>query len=133
MTASRSNYRIDLDGDITIITVFDTLNFADVKEMLSKLAEDNIYHFRCIDVSRVTVAYSKDEVMGLSEHSKAIFKDKNRSAIIVGDDLAYGIIRSLIAYREEDAHMQMNVFRTKTDGIAWLHQQKERIRDVNQG
>lgn len=132
MINSNTNYRFDVDDDITLVTVYHSLSYEDAKMMLSELAKKELYHFRCIDTTNISVTYSKDEVMGLSNHSKAIFEQKNRSAIIVADDLAYGIIRSLIAYREEDTHMKMNVFRTVEDGITWLKQQKKLLQEMNQ-
>ena len=132
MTETSPKYSIEVNDDITVISVWGSLSYDDAKFLLSKLAMENIYHFRCIDVSRVNITYTKEEVMGLSDHSKSIYKDNNRSAIIVGDDLAYGIIRSLIAYREEDAHMKMNVFRSVNKGVSWLKQQKELLQELNQ-
>ena len=121
----------EMDG-ITLVSIHDGLTYEQAITMLEHLAARDIYHFRCIDISAIRISLTKDEVTAMAAHSKSIFKEPNRSAIIAGDDLSYGIIRSLIVYREEDAHMQMNVFRDVKSGIIWLNKQKELLKGLNQ-
>ena len=127
MSVSTAKYSIEQSNGITTITAYESLTFDEVIGILDYIATEDIYRLRCFDMSAVQLTYTRDDVVNLASHSKQIFSEKNRSAIVVSDDLAYGIIRSLMAYRDEAQHMQMNVFREVTPAKEWLESQKSVI------
>jgi hypothetical protein len=61
-------------------------------------------------------------VRRIAAYGKTKFPEKNRTAVVAPQDLAYGVLREFEVYREQedDAHSLVRAFRTKPEALEWL-------------
>jgi len=61
-----------------------------------------------------------EEIQKISAYGKSKFTKPNKLAVVASDNLAYGEMRALMAYRAQPELSAAQVFRTEQDALEWL-------------
>ncbi len=117
-------YTIQEVNDITTIVFLQAPTFDDAKEVIDTIAKNNSYHLRLWDFSSVLFNFTRDEIQEIATYGKSMFLEKNRIAVVAPQDLAYGMLRTFEAYRDQDSHSVVRVFRKTQEAMEWLEQQR---------
>ena len=115
---------IDLDDGIAIISYTIAPDPEMSRATLEFLADENIYHYRVFDFKDFPWHFSHQDVIDISTYSKSLFKEKSFTCFAAQNDLAFGTIRELSFYREQEGFTEVSVFRTVEESIEWMRQKK---------
>jgi len=115
------NYAIKHENGITLIKLFEKINYEEGKQLLDEIAANYPYQRRLWDMSEITFDYTMDEIIKIAQYSKKIFTKPNKLAVYTLSDLTYGVIRELEVYREVEGKVESRPFRNKQEAIDWLN------------
>lgn len=118
---------INATDGITTIIFSNSPTINELRGVVDKLAADSSYHFRLWDFSHVLFNLSMNEIKQIAAYGKSKFDEKNRLVLVAPQDLAFGMLRAFMVYREEGSHSDLMVFRTNSEAISWLKAEKKRL------
>lgn len=113
-------YSISQEDGFTRIELQKAVNLLQFKLIIDELVEKYPYERRLLDVSRVILNLSTNEVEEIAEYGNGKFVMPNKAAIYAADDLSFGIMRQLQVFREAIDTSEMDVFRSKDEAVRWL-------------
>ena len=116
-------YRL-LDGDDYLtIMLFGPVSKDDAKHVLDAITQDGtIRHPRRLwDLRGCEFRLNSDELMELASIARSRDPEQGRGAVLVGEDLTFGLLRIYQAFRESDSN-DVRVFRDEIEAIAWVQQ-----------
>ena len=99
-----------------VLTLTDSLAHQD---RLSKDADFSREFSQLMDLTHVTgVALSIDDIRTLAKAT--VFSSESRRAILVNNDLKFGLARMFEAFRDIRGEKGIRVFRNLDDALAWI-------------
>ena len=114
------SYSITRQDDILIITYDEKTSVQDAKASISEVASIPENNKRLYDCTKLDFASSTmEDVKELVQHSLGKFSPGSIKAVVVADDLGYGLNRAFEGMRFEEKIESM-VFRSKADALEWI-------------
>ena len=103
---------INIEGDPTV---------QDIKKALDKTRDKSGYSnlSRLWDFRKTAFDFSAEELEEIASHASSADHDPSRVAILVSQDLSFGVSRMYEVYRKNTL-TDVNVFRDEPEAIAWL-------------
>lgn len=117
-----AEYQIDKNRRLVLTNCSDVLTMADLLAHGDRLLQDpdftpNFCHF--MDLSLVTeVELSSEELRRLAQ--RQVFSPESRRALLVGNDLTYGLSRMFGIHREMLGEAGIRVFRDRAEALDWV-------------
>jgi hypothetical protein len=115
-------YRIDKERRFVMSTISGVFTLADGLAHQEKLLKDPDFyiHFsQLLDCTQVTeMQLEPEDVRRLAQRS--IFASDARRAILVDSDLAFGLARMFVMFRETLGEKGIRVFRNLDDALHWV-------------
>ncbi len=118
--AVTNRYTIDCQDGITVIRFLKKPSFRELKEIVDILVDHYDYRKRLWDMSQIPFDLSLAEIQQISDYGKQKFKQPNKLAMVVRDELVYGQMRQFSAYRNEHGKAIPGVFWDLKEAISWL-------------
>jgi len=115
------NYEIEYKNGITKINFLKRPDYKEAQKVIDEIAENFPYEKRLWDFTNIKFDFTMKEIEDIAEYGKMKFVKKNKMAMIAPGDLAYGELRALGVYREQDGHAASRVFRTEQEALDWLN------------
>ena len=103
---------ICIEGDPTV---------SDIKQALDQTRDDSGYSnlSRLWDFRKAAFDFSAEELEEIASHASSADLDPSRVAMLVSQDLSYGVSRMYEAYRKSSM-TDVKVFRDEAEAIEWL-------------
>ena len=103
---------IDIEGDPTV---------SDIIKALDRMRDKSGYSSLCRlwDFRKASFAFSAEELEEIASHASSADQAPSRVAMLVNQDLSFGVSRLYEAYRKNTL-TDVKVFRDKTAAIQWL-------------
>jgi len=103
---------ICIEGDPTV---------SDVKQTLDQTRDESGYSnlSRLWDFRKTTFDFSAEELEEIASHASSADIDPSRVAMLVNQDLSYGVSRMYEAYRKTPL-TDVKVFKDEAEAIEWL-------------
>jgi hypothetical protein len=115
-------FRIDKEHRLVLTTISGVFTLADGLAHQEKLLKDPDFaptFSQLIDFTQVTkVQVGIEEVRRLAQTS--IFSSDARRAILVNSELAFGLARMFVVFRESSGEKGVRVFRVLDDALSWV-------------
>ena len=115
-------YKIDTKRKLVLTTGSGVLTLADSlahQDRLSKDADFSREFSQLIDLVHVTeVALTAEDIRQLAK--TAVFSSQSRRAILVNNDLKFGLARMFETFRDLLGEKGIRVFRNLNDALAWV-------------
>ena len=115
-------FRIDKEHRLVLTTISGVFTLADGLAHQEKLLKDPDFaptFSQLIDFTQVTkVQVGIEEVRRLAQPS--IFSSDARRAILVNSELAFGLARMFVVFRESSGEKGVRVFRVLDDALSWV-------------
>ena len=122
-----ATFAIDKQRRLVISTGWDTLTPADIlahQEKLLKDPEVNTGFSQIMYLTRVTVfELQNGDIRMLAQ--KTIFSPQSRRAIVVSNNVGYGLSRMFEMHRESFGETGIRVFRDLHEAVDWILSQTE--------
>jgi hypothetical protein len=115
-------FRIDKERRLVMSTIAGVFTLADGLEHQQKLLKDPDFSpnfsqlLDCTHVTRIEVG--PDDMRWLAQMS--VFSSDSRRTILVGGDLAFGLARLFVIFRETFGEKGVRVFRNLDDALYWV-------------
>lgn len=78
------------------------------------------------DLSETDFNFSSDQLSSFAQRARAKTNKPQKTAIVVSEDLVFGLARIYSSYREEK-QTDVDVFRTEKEALAWLFDKRPDI------
>jgi hypothetical protein len=119
-------FKIDKQRSLVISTMDGVFSLADGLAHQEKLLKDPDFapNFRqLLDCTHVAKLEIKPEEMRTLAR-RAVFTSESRRAILVRSDLAFGLGRMFLIFREIQGEKGVRVFRDRDEAVHWLFDEK---------
>ena len=117
----KKEYSINFSDGISIIRSFKELTFQDIIEIIDDMSENYSYERRLWDISEYGMCLTSDELEKIAVYGKLNFIKPSKMAIVVSNNLDFGLARMFEAYRAEKKVKTM-VFHKKQEACSWLRE-----------
>lgn len=109
------------DDEIALIKVTGKPTMQEILDVNIGLAEggDYVVKNRLWDFRESQVAFSTAELVKIAELNSQLGRSYHKTAILVGNDLAFGLSRMYQVFREAD-NTHISVFRDESEALRWL-------------
>jgi len=117
------SYDISDLEDILLVTIKGNPTVDDIKQILDETRSGSGYSHtaRLWDFSDSRFNFSQNEILDIASYASFSDDRPSRVAILVSEDLSFGVSRIYEAFRHSDL-TKINVFRDKAEAIAWLQE-----------
>lgn len=119
-------YKIDKERRLVMSTGFGVVTKQDILDHQEKLIADPNFdptYSQLLDFAHMTKMDVKAEDVKLLA-DRNVFAPNARRAIVVPDDVGYGMARMFEMLREGKGEFGIRVFRTLEEGLAWVFSEK---------
>ncbi|MEM6511905.1 MAG: hypothetical protein AAF660_02745 [Pseudomonadota bacterium] len=113
-------YTLSFEGDIVIVTATAQPGFDETLRLIDHLSRNKLYKRRLWDFSGIDFPFDLHEIREYAAYGRSQMRDKNRFAVLVGDDMGFGSMRAFSVYRQEKGITDVLVSRDRQEAIAWL-------------
>jgi hypothetical protein len=117
-----ASYKIDKDRRLVLTSGADVLTTEDILMHMEQLTSDPDFSpdfFQLVDFTQVTsVQITSKEIRHLAERN--IFSPNARRAVVVSNELQFGLTRMFEIHRNLNGEKGIHVFRTLAEAIDWL-------------
>jgi len=117
-----ATYRIDKERRLVMSTGTGVLTKEDILGHMDRISKDpdfNPAFSQLADFRQITaVEFGPEEVRQFAQRS--IYSPRARRAILVKDDLQFGLARMFEIYRELNGESGIRVFRTLEEAMDWI-------------
>ncbi len=114
----QKNYSIDVVDGITVTRFSKKPELSELIGAMDDVLARGESRLR-LWVFEAGINFSYDEIVEIAKHGKVVWPVPSMAAIVVPDDLSFGLARVHDVYREQKGS-EVRVFRTETEAIAWL-------------
>ncbi len=114
------NYRISVTDGITRIRVLAVPGNDETLRMIRFLHDTNLYRRRLVDFREKTLPFSASDLIEFAAKGRALMRDRNRFALVIGDKTQRGPLEILAAYREQEGVSEVSVFEDDRAAVDWL-------------
>ena len=115
-------YKIDKERRLVLSTASGVFSRADAVGHMQKLLKDPDFdpsYFQIADFTQVTkIELTAQDVHELAQRS--VFSPQSRRALLVRNDVAYGLGRMFGMLRESQGEMGIRVFRNLEEALDWV-------------
>ena len=115
-------YKIDKARKLVLSSGAGVLTKEDVLGHMERLSKDPDFDpdfYQIIDSTQVTsIGFGTDEVREFAQRN--IFSNRSRRAMVVKDDLQYGLARMFEIHRELHGEPGIRVFRVLDEALDWI-------------
>jgi hypothetical protein len=117
-----ATYRIDKERSLVVSTGTGVLTKEDILGHMDRISKDPDFNpdfSQLADFRQITaVEFGPEEVRQFAQRS--IYSPRARRAILVKDDLQFGLARMFEIYRELNGESGIRVFRTLEEAMDWI-------------
>jgi len=94
---------------------------SDIKQALDQIRNESGYNHlsRLWDFRKASFDFSAEELEEIASYASTADLDPSRVAMLVGQDLSFGVSRMYEAYRKSPM-TDVNVFREEAEAVEWL-------------
>lgn len=112
----------ELDG-ILLVAIKGNPGVDDIKRILDKTRDGCGYSHaaRLWDFREAGFSFSQNDVIDIATYASGADDRPSKVAMLVSEDLSFGVSRIYEAFRHTNL-TQCNVFRDKSEAIAWLQE-----------
>ena len=116
----------ELQG-VLMVSIEGSPDVEDIKQILDRIQTEPGYAHpaRLWDFQKSIFNFSQNEIFDIASHAAAGEHQPAKLAILVKEDLSFGVSRMYEVFRNSDL-TETNVFRDKTEALAWLRGPKQR-------
>ena len=117
------SFEISEQDDILLVSIKGNPSVDDIKRILDKTRDTTGYSHpaRLWDFRDASFNFSQHEIIDIAAYASVADDRQSRVAMLVSEDLSFGVSRIYEAFRHNNL-TRINVFRDKTDAIAWLQE-----------
>ena len=118
-----TSFEISALDDLLLVTLKGNPSVDDIKHILDKTRDASGYSHtaRLWDFRDASFNFSQHEILELASYASVGDDKPSRVAMLVGEDLSFGVSRIYEAFRHNEL-TRINVFRDKAKAIAWLQE-----------
>lgn len=116
----QTKYSIEDVGGITVTTFFVKVDLEITKRAMDNALKNWACILRLWDFA-FGVDYSQEDVVEIATKGKAMWPAPSKGAIVVPDDLSFGVMRMHDVYREKE-QLETRTFRKRQEAMAWLNE-----------
>ena len=91
-----------------------------IKSIIAELIERFPNERRLWNLSRIVFDLEVTELEDIAKFGKRKVLETNKTAVYTPQDLAFGVIRQFIVYREAENESELKVFRDRDEAKVWL-------------
>lgn len=113
-------YSICVEGDLTVIRLFQPLSLKMICNIYQVLSVDHLYLKRLWDLRKVDFHFSEQDLLHISKLGQRLFPLPSFSAAVVSDEYSYAVLRQFEVYAESRMNTQLCVFYTMEQAMDWL-------------
>jgi len=122
---STTKYTISSADGMTHVRFHENPTIDDLKAAADEIVAGHPHERRLWDFRDVSYRFSMVELNAISSYGKHKLPQPSRVAILVSDDLAFGIGRQYEVSRSVPKHTQVRVFRDEQAALMWLYSSDE--------
>ena len=106
---------------ILVVSIKGEPNVDGIKLILDQIRNSSgyLHSVRLWDFQDSSFTFSQNEVLELASYASAADKQPAKVAMLVNEDLSFGVSRVYEVFRNTDL-TETNVFRDKAEAVAWL-------------
>ena len=114
------NYSIDTTGGVTSVRFTKETGVEDIHNAIDDVAENYLSDLRLWDISSEGINLTSSQIKQLAKYGRSKFLLPSRVAIVVQEDLAYGLQKMFDVYREEGLS-ETRIFGSDQEAREWLN------------
>lgn len=111
-------YEIEHQSGISIIRLNRKLEFDEITKIMRDVSKETISKVRLWDMA-AGYDYSSGQIQSIADLGKQLWPNSARVAFLVKGDLAFGLVRMMEAYRDQEGYLT-HAFTDETEAIRWL-------------
>ncbi len=117
----RMTYELTEVQDILVVSIKGNPGVDDIKHILDRIRNESGYSHsaRLWDFQESSFSFSQNEVLDIAAYASTGDIRPAKVAMLVKEDLSFGVSRIYEVFRNTDL-TETNVFRDKTEALAWL-------------
>jgi len=111
-------YEIEDQSGISIIRLKRKLEFEEIIQVMLAVSTETVSEYRLWDMA-AGYDFSTEQIQAIAALGKQLWPDSARVAFMVKGDLAFGLVRMMEAYRDQEGYLT-HAFTDEAEAIRWL-------------